>query len=250
MTRVSVITVCRNPGPIVMEAIRSVQMQDYPDVEHVVIDGASTDGTADCIRGLMRRGDVLVSEPDAGIYAAMNKGLALATGDVVAILNADDRYAAPDVLSRVVAEFERTGADAVIGDVTYFRPGTPGTSVRRYGGRGFTPARIGWGFAPAHAATILTREAYRKVGPYSTDYPIAGDFEYAARAFVTHGQRYVYLPLVMVKMQLGGASTSRAGRKTVNRELLTACRRNGVPTNPLKLGCRYLTKAFQLLSRA
>ncbi|MDF7775431.1 glycosyltransferase family 2 protein [Sphingomonas sp. AOB5] len=248
--KISVVTVCYEPGPILLDAIQSVHAQDFAQVEHVIIDGGSKDGTVDRVSGLLRAGDVLVSEPDKGIYDAMNKGVARATGDVIALLNADDRYADPGVLSRVAAQFDAAGTDAVLGDVSFFKPGAPEVSIRRYNSGMFKPERIGWGWMPAHPAMVLTREAYDRVGPYRTDYRIAADFEFIVRAFREHGLSYSYLRDVFVKMQVGGVSTSGASaRKTINREMLRACKENGIASNPLMMNSRYLMKALELVRR-
>ncbi|NML06256.1 glycosyltransferase family 2 protein [Sphingomonas sp. G-3-2-10] len=249
--KISVVTVCYKPGPILLEAIKSVHAQDFPNVEHVIIDGGSTDGTVERVAEVLRPGDVMVSEPDKGIYDAMNKGIARASGDVIALLNADDRYADPGVLSRIAAQFDATGVDAVLGDVTFFRPGEPDVSIRRYNSGMFRPSRIRWGWMPAHPAMVLTAEAYDRIGWYSTDYKIAADFEFIVRAFL--GDRrlsYSYMRDVFVKMQVGGVSTSGASsRETINREMLRACRENGFTTNKLMMNSRYLMKALELIRR-
>ncbi len=248
--KLSVVTVCYNPGPILMEAIRSVQAQDFAEVEHVIIDGGSKDGTPERVAGIVRPGDVFVSEPDKGIYDAMNKGIARASGDAIALLNADDRYADPRVLSRIAARFDVSGTDAVLGDVSFFRPGAPDVSIRRYNSGMFRPSRIRWGWMPAHPAMVLTREAYDRVGPYRTDYRIAADFEFIVRAFLKHGLSYSYLRDVFVKMQVGGVSTAGgSARQTINREMLRACRENGVPSNALMINSRYLMKVLELIRR-
>lgn len=248
--KISVVTVCWNPGEILLEAIKSVQAQDFPNVEHVIIDGGSKDGTPERVAGVLRPGDVLVSEKDGGIYDAMNKGIARASGDVIALLNADDRYADPGVLSRVAAAFDAGGTDAVLGDVSFFKPGAPDTSIRRYNSGMFSPGRIGWGWMPAHPAMVLTREAYDRVGKYRTDFKIAADFDFIVRAFAKHGLSYTYLRDVFVKMQVGGVSTAGgASRKIIDSEMLLACREHGVRTNKAMMQSRYLVKVLELVRR-
>lgn len=209
--KVSVVTVCRNPGPIALEAIKSVHEQLHPAIEHIVVDGNSTDGTPARLESLLRAGDILISEPDEGVYDAMNKGIAKATGEFVALLNADDRYADPGVLARVIECFERTKADAVFGDVTYFRAGGD-RSVRRFNSGRFRPSRIGWGWMPVHPAMVLTKDAYDRVGPYRTDFGIAADFEFVARAFSRHRLRYSYMREVFVNMRCGARARSVSRR--------------------------------------
>ena len=249
ISKFSVITVCRNPGSVIDDALRSVHAQSFPNVEHIIIDGASTDGTAERLRGIIRPGDLLVSEPDAGLYDAMNKGVARATGDVIALLNADDQYADVDVLSRVAKCFEESGTDAVLGDVIYVLPGSS-ASIRRFNTGMFTPSRIGWGWMPAHPAMMLKRTAYRRVGAYRTDFGIAGDFEFVARAFGRHRLTYAYLRDVFVRMRCGGASAlGRPSRRGVNRNMLRACRDNEVPSNPFMICSRYFGKALEMVRR-
>lgn len=248
--KLSVVTVCWNPGDILLEAIKSVQAQDFAQVEHVIIDGGSTDGTVERVQALLRPGDVFVSEPDKGIYDAMNKGIARAGGDAIALLNADDRYADQTVLSRIAAAFDAKGTDVVFGDISFFRAGAPDKSVRRYNSGMFAPGRIGWGWMPAHPATVLTREAYARVGQYRTDFRIAADFDFIVRAFAKHGLSYTYLRDVFVKMQTGGVSTAGgASRRTIDAEMLRACREHGVATNRAKMQSRYLLKMLELIRR-
>lgn len=250
VSKISVVTVCHNPGDVAFEAVKSVRAQTFPVVEHIIIDGGSTDGTPERLSGAIRAGGSLVSEPDEGIYDAMNKGVARASGDVVALLNADDRYADENVLSRVAAQFEATGVDAVLGDVTYFKPDAIDVTIRRFNSGMFRPSRIGWGWMPAHPAMFLTKAAYERVGPYRTDFGIAADFEFVARAFRRHDLSYSYMREVFVKMRFGGASCiGRHSRKAINRNLLRACRENGVPSNAFMISSRYLGKALEMVRR-
>ncbi|MEZ0243655.1 MAG: hypothetical protein ACAH11_09790, partial [Sphingomonas sp.] len=137
-----------------------------------------------------------------------------------------------------------------LGDISFFKPGAPHKSVRRYNSGMFHPSRIGWGWMPAHPAMVLTREAYDRVGQYRTDYKIAADFEFIVRAFREHGLSYTYLRDVFVKMQVGGVSTGSEGvRATINREMLRACVDNGVPSNKLMMNSRYLLKVLELIRR-
>ena len=248
--KLSVVTVCYNPGPILLEAVKSVQMQDFPQVEHLIIDGGSTDGTAERVAEVLRTGDVFVSEPDKGIYDAMNKGVARASGDAIALLNADDRYADPGVLSRIARRFDETGVDAVLGDVTFFRAGSPDKSIRRYNSGFFRPSRLRWGVMPAHPATVLTREAYDRVGRYRTDYKITADFEFIVRAFHEHRLSYSYMRDVFVKMQVGGVSTAGAeARLRINQEFLRACLENGIYSNPAMIRAKNFLKLTELVRR-
>lgn len=247
---VSVITVCFNAETTVGNALRSVAMQRGCTFEHIVIDGASTDTTLEIIR---REGDHvsrIISEPDCGIYDAMNKGLRLGTGEVIGFLNADDRYADPDVLARVSAIMEAEKLDALFGDAEFVTPERPDHPVRRYRSARFRPDRIAWGWMPAHPALFLHRRVFERFGGFRTDYRISGDFEFVARIFHSNELKYKYLPEVLVRMRTGGVSTG-GWRNTLllNREVLRACRENGICTNPLKILSKYPAKLLEFLRK-
>lgn len=248
--KVTVITVCRNSATTIADALRSVAQQDHPDIEHIVIDGASTDGTLEIVARHAGPSVRIVSEPDHGIYDAMNKGIRLSTGQVIGFLNADDVYAHPRVIADVVAAMQRDGVDAVFGDAEFFRADRPAHAVRRYNSARFSPKRIAWGWMPAHPAMFLRREVFERYGSFRTDYRIAGDFEFIARAFWPGKLRYRHLPEVLVRMRTGGVSTG-GWRNTIllNREVLRACRENGIPTNVFKILSKYPAKLIEFLNR-
>ena len=247
---ISVITVCFNNAVTLERALNSVIIQDWPNVEYIVIDGASTDGSVKILDCFKSKLDHLVSEPDEGIYDAMNKGLKLASGGIVCFLNADDQYASSGVLSKVAFQMLEHNLDALLGDVAFFRPSDPWLMVRRYRSDRFTPERLAWGLMPAHPALFLSREVVQRVGLFKTDYRIAGDFEFIVRAFHGHALRYRHLSEVLVRMQTGGASTNGWRSKIMlNREVLRACRENGVHTNIVKILSKYPAKVLELLSR-
>jgi hypothetical protein len=178
----------------------------------------------------------------------MNKGLALASGEVVGFLNADDIYADKDVLSRVVGIMEHESLDALFGDVEFFRSEDPTRTVRRYRSARFSPDQIALGWMPAHPALFLRRRVYEHYGVFRTDYRIAGDFEYCARIFHSDTLVYRSLPETLVRMRTGGISTN-GWRNTVllNREVLRACRENGINTNIIKIFSKYPAKLMEFL---
>ena len=248
--KISVITVCYNSASTLARALQSVADQDWPKTEHIVIDGASADGTAEIIEHFRPRLAHVVSEPDNGIYDAMNKGLDRASGDIICFLNADDQYAYPQVLSRVAAQMQEQDLDALMGDVGFFHEHDPKRMIRRYRSDRFHPNRLAWGWMPAHPALFLSRAVVQRVGRFKTDYRIAGDFEYIVRAFHNHALRYRHLPEVLVQMQTGGASTNGWGSKILlNREVLRACRENGVQTNMLKILFKYPEKILEYFQK-
>lgn len=246
--KISVITVCYNSARTLERSLQSVAEQDWSAVEHIVIDGASNDGTREILERFRSRLAYLSSEPDNGIYDAMNKGLAHATGDIVCFLNADDRYASANVLSMVASQMREHNLDALMGDVGFFHKGNFSRMVRRYRSDRFHPARLAWGWMPAHPALFLRKEVVQRVGQFKTDYRIAGDFEFIVRAFHGHALRYRHFPDVLVHMQTGGVSTGgwRAKIK-LNKEVLRACRENGLHTNMLKILSKYPAKLMELL---
>jgi glycosyltransferase involved in cell wall biosynthesis len=248
--KISVITVCYNSARTLERSLLSVAGQDWSAIEHIVIDGASTDGTREILGRFRSRLAYLVSESDNGIYDAMNKGLAHASGDIICFLNADDQYASANVLSLVSSQMQEHKLDALVGDVGFFQEGYPSRMVRRYRSDRFRPARLAWGWMPAHPALFLRKEVVQRVGLFKTDYRIAGDFEFIVRAFHGHELRYRHFPEVLVHMQTGGVSTSGWRTKIrLNQEVLRACRENGLQTNMLKILSKYPEKLLELLHR-
>lgn len=246
---VTVITVCFNSASTLSRALQSVADQDWPDVEHIVIDGGSSDETVEILQKFESHLTCVVREPDRGIYDAMNKGLDRASGDIICFLNADDQYASSTVLSHVVEQMREYRLDALLGDVGFFHENNPAHMVRRYRSDRFSPERLAWGWMPAHPALFLRKEVVQRVGRFKTDYRIAGDFEFIVRAFLGHSLRYRHFPEVLVRMQTGGASTGGLRAKIrLNQEVLRACRENGLRTNILKILSKYPAKLMELLS--
>jgi len=247
---VTVITVCYNSADSIERALKSVAMQNWPKVEHIVIDGGSTDDTLSILERYQNHLAHVVSEPDKGIYDAMNKGLDRATGDIVCFLNADDQYASSHVLSLVAKKMQEHELDALLGDVAFFHSTDPTRMVRRYRSDRFTPGRLAWGWMPAHPALFLNKSVVQRVGRFKTEYRIAGDFDYIARAFYGCDLRYQHLPEVLVHMQTGGASTAGWRSKVLlNQEVLRSCRENGISTNLFKILSKYPMKLLELFVR-
>jgi len=246
----SIVTVCYNSAQTIEGTLCSVAAQTWPQIEHILVDGGSSDGTLAIIERYRQSLSKVISEPDHGIYDAMNKGVHAATGDVIGFLNADDVYAHANVLDDVAKLMRQDHLDALFGDVAFFRPENPTLAVRRYSSARFRPARIAWGWMPAHPALFLRHEVFHRVGPFRTDYRIAGDFEFIARAFWRQPLRYRHLPEVLVRMRTGGISTG-GWRNTLvlNREVLRACRENGIPTSMLKIFSKYPAKLLEYLHK-
>lgn len=245
---ISIITVCFNNAHTIEQTLRSVASQTHKSVEHIVIDGASKDDSLSIIDRYRAGISKVISESDQGIYDAMNKGIVLARGDVIGFLNADDVYANEGVLARVASIMAKEGPDALLGDVEFFRPENPLRTVRRYRSIHFRPDRIAFGWMPAHPALFLRRHVYQRYGLFRTDYRIAGDFEYIARIFHDSELSYLCVPETLVRMRTGGISTS-GWRNTLllNREVLRACRDNGIDTHMLKILSKYPAKLLEFL---
>ncbi len=241
--KISVITVCYNSQSTIQKAIDSVAWQTWPSIEHIVVDGASRDDTVSIIQANAQKIAHFVSEPDTGVYEAMNKGLQLATGDVIAFLNSDDVYHDAKALETVALAMKDEGLDALYGDVEFFNADNPAVTVRIYDSGQFCPARLARGWMPAHPALFVRREIYRRFGYFREDYRIAGDFEFVARIFKDGQLKSRHLSKVFVRMQTGGLST--AGLRAtylLNQEILRACRQNGITSNWLMVLSKYFFK--------
>lgn len=248
--KVSIITVARNAAATIADTLCSVGGQTHPDIEHIVIDGASTDGTFQIVRRYAGPLAATISEPDRGIYDAMNKGIALAGGDIVGTLNADDTYASPTAVATVAAAFADPAVDCTFADLVYVRPGNKGGIVRYYRSNRFTPALFARGWMPAHPTFFARRRLFERLGGYKTDYRIAADYELLIRFLHVHRLNYRYIPTVLVRMRTGGVSTrSLKSNWILNREIVRACRENGIPTNLVKVASKYFSKVFQLVGR-
>ena len=246
--KITVVTAVFNAVETVEQTLRSVAEQNHDDVEHIIVDGSSTDGTLEVIeryRGVLAK---VISEPDHGIYDAMNKGIAAASGEVIGFLNADDTYTGADVLAKVAERMSDEALDALFADAEFFKATNPQRVVRRFSSESFGPSKIAWGWMPAHPTLFLRRRTFERFGVFRTDYRIAGDFELVARMFHGATLKYQYLPEVLVRMRAGGASTS-GWRNTVvlNREVLRACRENGISTNLLMILSKYPFKVGEFL---
>lgn len=244
----SIITAVFNRADSIVHAVASVQQQTHADVEHVVIDGASTDGTLQILQNCLNERAVLISESDCGIYDAINKGIFRSTGDIIGLMHSDDMFSDENVLANVADVFIKNDVDAVYGDAAFFRAEAREKFVRRYRSDRFSPDMLAWGWMPAHTAFFLRRRVVDQYGVYKIDYRIAADFEFIARIFSSGQLRTKYMPKVLVHMRTGGVSTG-GWRNTLrlNQEVLRACRENGIRTNMLKILSKYPLKALEVL---
>lgn len=228
--KISVITVCYNTAETIADTVRSVVSQKHPDIEHMVIDGWSTDETVQVVEAYKHPNLVLTSEPDKGIYDAMNKGLSRATGDVIGFLNADDFYADADVLVRVARAFEEDPrVEACFGDLLYVTEDNQSV-VRCWTSQPFVPGSFARGWSPAHPTFYIRRSALDRLGGFDLSYRLAADAEFMMRYLEVGKVRAVYIPHVQVRMRVGGA-TNRSVRNIChqNQEILRALKKNAVP---------------------
>jgi glycosyltransferase involved in cell wall biosynthesis len=247
--KISVITVTYNSAATLQNTIDSVASQDYLPLEYIIVDGNSKDDSVDLIQRNASSITHWVSEPDHGMYDAMNKGIQMAKGDIVGILNSDDFFYDQRVLSKIIAAFENDPTvEAIIGDIVFVKEDTGNQILRRYSAKGWKPSKFALGYMPPHPSFFVRRECFEKLGYYKTDYKIAADYELLIRFLHKGGIKWKYLPLITTKMRMGGLSTSGFHSLiTLNKEIYRACRENGVYTNYVMIYSKYLFKPFEFV---
>lgn len=246
--RFSIIIPVFNAQRTIQDTLDSIVTQSYGDVEIIVIDGGSTDGTQKKIEGYRHLLANFISEPDRNIYDAINKGIKLATGDLIGILNADDFYVDKDVLQNVAYYFKNEKTDAVYADLEVVREQDTSKVVRYYSSKHFRPGRLRYGWMPAHPTLFIKREVFDSVGLYSTEYEIAGDYEFIVRAFWKHGISYHYFPKPIIRMRQGGLSNKNIlSRIKLNSEVVRACKANGLHSNWLFILSKYPRKIMEYI---
>ncbi|MGB9796081.1 glycosyltransferase [Fervidobacterium riparium] len=244
---ISIVTVTYNSAEFIEECIKSVASQIYKNVEYIIIDGDSTDGTLDIIKKYYKLGIVTkyVSEKDNGIYDAMNKGIDLATGDVIGFLNSDDKYADERVLEDVATEFMKIGADFVYGDLIYVKR-NKNVPIRfwRVGDVNLRKLKYGWQICHP---TFFVKTNIAKAVRYDLTYRIASDYDFILR-ILKQTERYAYIRRPLVMMRFGGTSTkSLRAMVLLNKENMTIMKRNGFQPSKLYFFYRFSTRLMQLL---
>lgn len=248
--KISIITVCFNAAETLGEALDSLARQNHPDIEHIVIDGGSTDGTLDLLkagRGLVTQWQ---SAPDRGIYDAMNKGIALASGELVGTLNADDVYADETVLSQAAQAFADPTVDACYADLVYVRRNHPDEVVRYWKSRPYTSGLFERGWMPAHPTFFVRRRIFEQFGAFDLNFPRQADFELTMRFLAVHRIKSAYIPRTWVKMRMGGISNNSVrGVILGNLEAWRACRKNKLDVSPLFVFKKVMSRVPQYFSR-
>ena len=210
--KISVLTVVFNRADTIAAAIQSVASQIYPNVEHVVIDGASSDGTLGVINAGQHQAMLVFSEPDNGIYDALNKAIARSSGDIIGLMHSDDFFAHDQVLTKIADAFTDPSVDAVYGDLDYISATDSSHILRHWKAGSFVPSKLNRGWMPPHPTLFVRRRVLEKFGGYDTSYRIAGDYDAILRWFSSPNFRAGYIPEVLVKMRVGGASNRSIGR--------------------------------------
>lgn len=257
--KISVITATWNSGKTIEDTIKSVLEQTYTDVEHIIKDGGSKDDTVAICEDYRRRfyssaeklakTMKIVSEKDGGIYDAMNKGIELASGDIIGILNSDDFYTSNGVLQRVADEFEKNPElEAVYGDIHFVKDEDLKKCTRYYSSGYFRPWMLRFGFMPAHPSFYVRRDVYEKYGLYDLDFRTSSDFEWMVRLFAKHQIRAKYLKMDFVTMREGGESTAgMEAKKKVNNDIVGSLRKHGIFTCGAFKYVRYGVKTVELV---
>jgi glycosyltransferase involved in cell wall biosynthesis len=244
--KISIITVCHNSQDTIEHTIRSVLSQEDADIEFIVVDGCSADNTLDIIRKYADQIDTVISEPDSGMYEALNKGIALATGDVIGILHSDDYYSSTHVLSAVLLAFVSSEIDAVYGDLQYVNKVDPDKVVRNWIAGPYKEGMFLKGWMPPHPAFFARTSCYQKFGNFNTRFRTAADYELMLRFIQKNKIKLAYLPQVLVKMRVGGKSNVSLGNRIrANREDRLAWKVNGLRPGLFTLSIKPLSKLKQ-----
>lgn len=245
--KVSIITSCFNREATIGDAIQSVLSQTYPDIEYIVVDGASLDGSLSVIKQYERHISCLISEPDGGMYEAINKGIRLATGDVIGLLHSDDFLYSSDTITHIVQEFERTNADLVYGNGLFVDAENTDKVVRNWISGAYGKKKMRWGWLPLHPTVYIKRDCFLRLGMYDKSYRIAADSEFLLRYMYEGDLNVAYLNEYIVRMRMGGLSTDRNRMKQKWAEDLRLYREHGFSPY-LTLGCKILSKIPQFIS--
>jgi len=247
--KVSIITIAYNAANTIADTLGSVAAQSYADIEHIVVDGRSPDATMAVVEAHSAPHLRAISEPDRGVYDAMNKGLAMATGDLIGFLNSDDFLASTDAVATHVAALE-PHADAVCGATVLVAADNPARITRFYPSKGFRPWMLRFGHMPPHPAFYVRRAAFERIGPFDPDYRIGADLEWMIRFFHVNRRCCTFTDRTFAAMREGGISNrGLPSRILINREALRSCRRWGLRTSRALLWSRYLVKTAQLVRR-
>lgn len=247
--KISIITVVYNNVATIEDTILSVAAQSHLNIEHIVIDGGSTDGTLSIIERHRDKLAKVVSEPDNGIYDAMNKGLRLASGEIIGLLNADDIYANNDVLGEVAQVFSDALVDACYANLVYVDRNDLKRMVRYWQSCVYRDGLFEKGWMPAHPTFFVRRTVYDKFGGFDLEFKLQADFELTMRFLAIHQIKSVYVPRIFVQMRTGGAGSRLGNILKGNLEAWRACRKNGLEVSPFFMVTKIMSRIPQFFSR-
>lgn len=245
--KITIITACYNNESTIIDTLDSVANQTHTNIEHLIIDGGSKDRTMKIVR-VYPHVKQAISEPDEGIYDALNKGLEMATGDIIGFLHSDDYFNSNEVLANISEAFENSeDLDCVFGDIRFVK--NDGSTKRYYSSARWNPKKFRYGLMPAHTSFFARKRVYDQE-KFDLNYEIAGDFEHLIRVFHKRKFKYKYLPLVTTAMRPGGASTDGIRSNiTINQEILEACELHDIKTNYVMIYSKYFRKIFEYLPK-
>ncbi|RYY46080.1 MAG: glycosyltransferase [Chitinophagaceae bacterium] len=230
LPRVSIITVTFNSAEFLQDCINSISAQNYPNIEYIIVDGKSTDQTMAIVRKNEARVDFWISETDKGMYDAINKGLAVATGDIVGLLNSDDVLDNNNVIQTIVDSFEQQGVDSIYGDLEFVDRNDVNKVMRIWKGQPFNRSRFRYGWMPAHPTFYIKRSLVEKYGAYENHYFSAADYEFMSRYLYLNKVSAYYIPELLVRMRMGGQSNvNLKQRLRANRRDYLAMKKNKIP---------------------
>lgn len=249
--RVSIITVTYNSAQYLQDCINSVRSQKYPNIEYIIVDGKSSDGTMGIVRKNQEVVDYWISETDKGMYDAINKGMAVATGDIIGILNSDDVLDNEDVISTIVNTFEKQGVDTIYGDLEFVDRNDINKVMRIWKGRPFKRSRFRYGWMPAHPTFYIKRSLVEKFGAYESHYFTAADYEFMSRYLYLNKVSSYYIPELLVRMRMGGQSNVNIKQRLrANRRDYLAMKRNKIPFAFLVSILKPLIKVHQFVGKS
>ena len=249
--KISIITATYNSETSIASALKSIEEQDHKEIEVLLIDGKSKDNTIEVAKKAFSGTLKIISEKDRGIYDALNKGIYKATGDIIGFVHSDDLLASPETISAIVKAFEESEADGVYGDLQYVKKEDTAKVIRYWKSQSFKPQLLSNGWMPAHPSLFLKKEVYEKHGFFNLDYNIAADYDFMLRILQDAQLKFTYLPQVITKMRVGGAS-NRSIKNIVQKssEDLRALQANKIK-NPAKvLALKNLSKLSQFVKKS
>jgi glycosyltransferase involved in cell wall biosynthesis len=246
--KVSIITVCYNSAGTIKNTIESVKCQTYNNIEYIVVDGDSNDATVSIIQKNHNVISKWISEPDKGLYDAMNKGIAMATGDLIGILNSDDTFNSNTVIGEIVAFHHANNIDASVGNIIQHRE--DGKMVRFYSSRNWNPEKLKIGFMPPHPSIFFRKSLFRLYGTYELGFKIGADYELISRYFLRNKINWKYSGITTTAMLVGGLSSSGTqSYKLITKEIQKALSMNGILFSPFKIKMRFFWKIIGFLKK-